>query len=216
MKIYLDSADIEIIERYIYEYGLDGFTCNPSICAKQKVNIESLLKLGIKTTSFFQVIETTLEGMFRDVDKILSINPNAVIKVPVTREGLKAIKVLSKKGVPVLATAIYSLSQAIMAMKAGARYIAPYVNRISDNGGDGVLVVLEMLEVIRNQNLDCEIVAASFKNIHQVNQLIKAGVHSVTVPIEIFEKMIESDLANSAVNKFNQDWLDEYKLKSFL
>jgi len=216
MKIYLDSADTEKIEYYIHEYGLDGFTCNPSICAKQNVDIESLVKFGCKTTSFFQVIETTVDGMLKDVSKIHAINPNAIIKIPVTPEGLKAIRVLTNKGIHVLATAIYSVSQAIMAMKAGAQYIAPYVNRISDNGNDGVAVVIEMLDVIRNQNLECEIVAASFKNIQQVTQLLKAGVHSVTLPVDIFEKMIESDLANSAVTKFNQDWLDTYGLESFL
>lgn len=216
MKIYLDSADIEKIELYINEYGLDGFTCNPSICAKQKVDLKLLLNTGSKTTSFFQVIETSLEGMLKDAHKILAINPNAIIKIPVTKEGLRTIRNLSKKGVPVLATAIYSVSQAIMAMKSGAGYIAPYVNRISNTGSDGVAVVIEMLDIIRSQNLKCEIVAASFKNIHQVTQLIKAGVHSVTIPIEIFEKMIQSDLADSAVAKFNEDWFGTYGLRSFL
>lgn len=215
MKIYLDSADVVIIDKYMNEYGLDGFTCNPTICARQMVNLDDLLRLGNLTTSFFQVISVSCDGMVIDAREILSKNPNAIIKVPVTREGLKAIKILTRDGVKVLATAIYTVSQAIMAMKAGAQYIAPYVNRISDNGADGVEVVSDMLDIIKRQNLKCEIVAASFKNISQVTSLIQLGVHSVTVPIDIFEKLIHSELAEVTVSQFTNDWFKAYNRYKF-
>lgn len=215
MKIYIDSADINIIESSIRDFRLNGFTCNPSICSKQNADIDALLEIGKSTRSFFQVISKTKEGILIDARNILSKNPNAIVKIPVTSEGLKAISLLSSEGVIVLATAIYSVSQAIMAMKAGAQFIAPYVNRISDNGSDGIKVVSDMLEIIQNQHLNCEIVAASFKNVHQVTSLIQLGVHSVTVPVDILQKLVDSNLTREAVDQFSMDWLKVYGKDQF-
>lgn len=215
MKIYIDSADISIIESSLRDFRLDGFTCNPSICAKKNVDIDALLEVGKSTRSFFQVVSKTKEGILIDARKILSKNPDAIVKIPVTTEGLKAISLLSSKGVIVLATAIYSVPQAIMAMKAGAHFIAPYVNRIFDNGLNGIEVVADMLMIIQNQGLDCEIVAASFKNVHQVTSLIQLGVHSVTVPVDILQKLVDSKLTREAVDQFSMDWLKVYGREQF-
>jgi len=211
MKIYLDSADIAKLTKYVEPYGLTGFTCNPSICVKSQVDLEQLLKLLPNKVGFFQVIAEDYQGILDDAQRILAVRPHAVIKIPVTSEGLKAIHHLAQQGVPVLATAIYTTLQALLAAQAGAQYVAPYTNRISDQGSDGVTVVLDIVRAFKNHNINCEVVAASFKNLNQINELLVGGVHSVTIPIDLFEKMLNNQQTNQSVNDFSSDWLKYYK-----
>lgn len=211
MKIYLDSANIQAIEEAYAIYPIDGFTTNPSLCAKEGVDVETLLNFGIGKTSFYQVLALDTEGMLEEASAIRSIDRDAIIKIPATRAGFMAIKRLTTENVPVLATAIYSLPQAILAIQAGAPYIAPYVNRISDSGQDGVEVVLDILTFIQNHNFKCEIIAASFKNLNQITRLLEAGVHSVTIPNDLFLKWIQSDQADAAVAQFTDEWTNTYQ-----
>lgn len=214
MKIYLDSANIQAIEEAYAIYPIDGFTTNPSLCAKEGVDIETLLHFGIGKTSFYQVLALDMLGMLEEAAAIRAIDRDAIIKIPATRTGFMVIKQLTNENVPVLATAIYSLPQAILAIQAGAPYIAPYVNRISDSGQDGVEVVLSILDFIKHQNFKCEIIAASFKNLNQITRLLEAGVHSVTIPNDLFLKWMQSDQADAAVAQFTSDWMKTYQRKS--
>ncbi len=216
MKIYLDTANIEKLEGYLGAYNLDGFTCNPTICARDNADIDKLLTIVPDKMAFYQVTQEDYQGILEDADKILAARSNAIIKIPVTADGLKAIKTLTEKGVPVLATAIYTCLQGILAAQAGAQYLAPYTNRMSDMGNDGVKVVLELVAAIKNQGLNTEVVAASFKNLSQLNDLLVGGCHSVTIPVDLFEKMISNDLTSSSVKSFSKDWENCYNRKTFL
>lgn len=211
MKIFLDSANISKLNQYVPAYGLDGFTCNPTICAKDNADMAELFKTLPDSTAFYQVIAEDYAGILADAKKIREYRPNAIIKVPVTADGLRAIKTLTSQGIPVLATAIYTTLQALLAAQAGAQFVAPYTNRISDNGNDGVRVVLEIVEAIERQELDCQVVAASFKNLGQINDLLVGGCHCVTITLDLFEKMIDNNLTINAVKEFANHWEKQYQ-----
>jgi len=206
MEIYLDTANTDYIEKYLVPYNLSGVTCNPSILAKDKQDWEVLAQLvkGDKKL-FVQVLATDTEGMVKEALKLRE-KYDIIIKVPCSSEGYKAMVQLKKAGVPILATAIYSPLQAILAAQCGVDYVAPYVNRMSDSEQDGVEIVSNIQQAFDLQGLDCKIVAASFKNLNQISTLLIMGVYAVTLPVDLFEKMIANPLTEAAVVNFTKDW----------
>ena len=206
MELYLDTANIEVINRAIAVYPLSGITCNPSIVVNDKASIEDLCSLDSNLKVCIQVIGETVEDMMADANKILALRPNVIVKVPVTPVGYQVLHVLSKKGIPTLATAIYNVAQALFAAQCGATYLAPYVNRICENDTDGVQTVIDMHHALRNQGLKTKIIAASFKNLHQVSRLLAAGVDAVTVAPDLFFKWIDNQDTRRAVDRFTSDW----------
>lgn len=212
MKLIIDDANINSI-RNIYEYyPIDGVTSNPSILSKAGRNPYENLKeirefIGQDADLHVQVVSTNYEGMLEDADRILKeLGNNTFIKVPVTREGLKAIKVLSSKGVNVTATAIYTSMQAYLAGKAGAKYVAPYVNRIDNMGFDGIHVAKEINDIFKANNINCEVLAASFKNSKQVLELAKYGIGASTVSPDVIEGLLKIDAVTAAVDVFTKDF----------
>lgn len=205
MKLYLDSAELETICKYMDWYQLDGVTSNPSILKKSNCTLEAFLST-IPSTCFAQVIQTSYEGMLEDAEKILSFRKDTIIKVPVTREGLHVIGTLHQRGVRTLATAIYHANQAILAAKCGADYVAPYVNRMCDLELDGVETTLAIQAAFRASNIKCEVVAASFKNLSQIQQLLVNGIDAVTIPLDLFDKMLDFPYTKEAVQGFAKDW----------
>lgn len=220
MIYMIDTANIEEIKDAIEFYPLHGVTTNPTILAKEKKDPIALLKeirtiIGTETMIHAQVLSTSAEGMIQDAEYLKqNIGGNLYIKIPVTKEGIKAIKTLKAQGYNITATAIFTAQQGLMASIAGADYIAPYVNRIDNLSGDGVGVVGSLIDMIKKYNLSTKVLAASFKNVQQVHEISNLGGHSVTVSKEIFDKMLEHPMTDWSVNKFIEDWGKSFMRKS--
>jgi fructose-6-phosphate aldolase 2 len=208
MKIYLDSSDTEKIKEYVEALNLSGVTSNPSILKKDKSTVSKFIEAVPKGyTLFVQAVARDYEGILEDAHKIVSMREGTVVKVPVTKDGLKAIAKLHKEGIKTLGTAIYSAEQAILAANCGAEYVAPYVNRMCDLEMDGVQIALDIQNAFRNGNINCEVVAASFKNLFQIKTLLVNGIDAVTIPVDLLEKILTHQSTISAVDQFEKDWL---------
>lgn len=222
MIYMIDTANIEEIKDAIEFYPLHGVTTNPTILAKEKKDPIALLKeirsiVGNETMIHAQVLSTSAEGMIKDAEYLKQhIGGNLYIKIPVTKEGIKAIKILKAQNYNITATAIFTAQQGLMASVAGADYIAPYVNRIDNLSGDGIGVVASLIKMIKEYNLSTKVLAASFKNVQQVNEISKIGGHSVTVSKEIFDKMLEHPMTDWSVDKFIEDWEKSFMRKSLI
>ena len=215
MELILDTGNIEQIKDMNEYLVLDGITTNPSIVAREKKDFRELISeidsvVGKDMPIHAQVISTDYEGIMEEARLINGLRENMYVKVPVTKEGLKAIKNLSKEGIKTTATAIFTAHQGFLAAKAGASYVAPYVNRIDNISGNGVEVVSNLINIIDMYGFDTKVVAASFKNAQQVIELMNCGVHSCTVPYDICSKMIEHPLTGWSVDKFIDDWEETF------
>lgn len=208
MKIYLDSADTKNVCDYLSWYHLDGVTSNPSILLKNNCQLSAFLQAipeGIPC--FAQVIQPTYDGILADAQAILALRSDTIIKIPVSKVGLRAIQTLHQQGVKTLATAIYHANQAFLAAKCGADYVAPYVNRICDLEQDGVQVALDIQKAFRTNKIECEVIAASFKNLTQIRELLVEGIDAITIPLDLFEKLLCAPTTIEAVNNFKDDWM---------
>lgn len=212
MKFIIDDADIAKIKEIYSVFPVDGVTTNPSILAKSQQNPFVVLRkirefIGAGAELHVQVVATDVVGMLADARRIQKeLGEQTFIKVPVTREGLKAIKALSKQGANITATAIYTAMQAYLAGKAGAHYTAPYVNRIDNLGADGVQAAKDMHDIFRKNNLKTEVLAASFKNSQQVLELCKYGIGAATIAPDVIEGLIKNDSVSMAVKAFTEEF----------
>ena len=212
MKLLIDDANLAKI-KHIYEYyPIDGVTTNPSILAKSGQNPYQVLKairtfIGDKAELHAQVISRDAEGMIEEAYKMAEIlGKNTYIKVPTIPEGLKTMKVLSAKGFKITATAIYTPMQAYLAAKAGAHYAAPYVNRIDNLGADGIASTKMIQDIFDNNGFKTQILAASFKNSNQVQELCAYGVGAATVAPDVIEGLIKNACVTTAVEDFIRDF----------
>ena len=221
MKLVIDTADIEAIKDLNELLNVTGVTTNPSIIVKSGRKSEDVINDLVNVLSpeqliFIQVVKTDFEGIMEEAKYINSLREkNMVVKIPVTHEGLKAIKECKRLGIKTLATAIYSANQGFMAAMNGADFLAPYVNRM-DNFGNGVQEVIDLIDMLELNELPTEIVAASFKNTRQVHELIQAGIHSVTIPTDVAYNMIDHPATYSAVDNFSKDWEKAYGRNSLV
>ena len=212
MKILIDDADLEKIREIYGVYSVDGVTTNPTILAKTGKPPFEILKgireyIGQEAELHVQVVAGYAEGMLEDARRILKeLGENTYIKVPTTREGLKAMKLLSSKGVKITATAIYTPMQAFLAAKAGSSYAAPYVNRIDNLGADGIETVKKIHDIFQNNGLKTEVLAASFKNSQQVLELCAYGIGAATIAPDVIEGLIKNDAVTAAVGAFTKDF----------
>lgn len=213
MEFMLDTANIADIKKFEKIIPLAGVTSNPSI-VKNEGNIEffSHMKqirqiIGDDKSLHVQVVATDYEGMLKDAETILAkIDKNVFVKVPVSEEGLKVIKELKKRGVNVTATAIYTKFQAYLAIAAGADYIAPYFNRMENLNIDPREAIAEMAKEISRTNSQTKILAASFKNVGQVNAALENGAHSATMGVDIIKSAFAMPSIEKAVVDFTSDW----------
>lgn len=216
MIYMLDTANLNSIRKAFDIYPITGVTTNPTIISKEDRDFIGLLKeireiIGEDTMLHAQVIGKSAEDMIKEAKYLNeTIGGNFYVKIPVTKEGIKAIRVLSKEGINITATAIFTAQQALMAAVSGAKFVAPYVNRIDNISGNGVEVVKDIIEELKLYNLDCKVLAASFKNVQQVQDLSRNGVHSVTVNPDIMDKMLEHPLTDWSVDQFINDWEKVY------
>lgn len=216
MIYILDTANLQEIKRAYEFYPMEGVTTNPSIISKEKGDFIKILKnireiIGNDSMLHAQVLSLKAEDMIEEAKYIAEqVGGNIYIKIPVTPEGIKAIKILSKEGYKITATAIFTAQQALIAAKAGAYFVAPYVNRIDNISGNGVEVVGEIIELLEFNNLNTKVLAASFKNVQQVNDVALRGCQSVTVGSDIMDKLIEHPLTELSVKQFINDWENVY------
>lgn len=213
MEFMLDTANLTEIKKYHETVPLVGVTTNPSILTKEgEINLFNHLKqiraiIGPKSSLHVQVVSEDFEGMMKDARTILEqVDRDVYIKVPVSEEGLKVIKALKSEGVNVSATTIYTKMQGYLAIAAGADYIIPYYNRMENQNIDPAKVLEDLANIIDRTNSSCKILAASFKNVGQVNKALEVGTHAVTVGADVFEQTFLMPAINKAVTDFTKDW----------
>lgn len=220
MKIVIDSANAEKIRQLNEYFPIDGVTTNPSIIVKEKKPFLLLLQeirgvIGDEKELFVQAVADKAEEIVEEAIGITKALAGPVlIKVPVTAEGIKAIKLLKEEGIRTLATTVYTPMSAFVAAKAGAEYVAPYVNRIDNLTGNGVQVVAEITRIFIAHSLPCKVLAASFKNVQQLHQVCLAGAHGVTAAPELIQGLIEHPSVASDVEKFKEEWMGQYGKES--
>lgn len=220
MELIIDSSNIEQIKELNDLLTITGVTTNPTILTKSGREAMYVVKdlcevLSEDQLLFIQTVQTSFEGIMEEAKKISSIrNKNMYVKIPVTHEGLRAIKECKKLGIHTLATAIYTADQAFLAAMNGAEYLAPYTNRMC-NYGDGVQDVKDLIEMLRVNHMPAKVIAASFKNTYQVHELIKAGIQAVTVPCDVLYQMIDHPGTKIAVGEFSVNWQRAYNRNTF-
>lgn len=222
MIYILDTADIEAIKHCNEFYPLAGVTTNPSIISKENTEFWKLVKeireiIGKDKMLHVQTVQTKAEKIVEEA-KLLKkeLGGEFYVKIPICEEGLKATMELRKLGIGVTMTAIFTPAQALIAAKAGASFVAPYVNRLDNIIGDGTEVVAQIVELLENYDLDCKVLAASFKNAEQVHKCSLYGCHSVTVSADILKTIISHPMTDSAVLGFENDWKSVYGDKTIL
>ena len=215
MEFVLDTADMDAIKELDELLTIAGVTTNPTIIAKsgrapEEVISDLVAYLRPDQKLFIQAVSTSTEGILEEARAICGLRPkNTYVKIPVTRAGLKAIKAAKAEGLGVLATAIYSADEAFLAALNGADYLAPYVNRMC-NYGDGVGQVVDLIRMLAAQGMDTKVMAASFKNVEQVHELIAAGIQAVTVQPPVVHAMIDHPGTEIAVGEFTESWKKAY------
>ncbi|KAA9014221.1 transaldolase family protein [Niallia endozanthoxylica] len=218
MRLYIDSADVKQIALLNEYFPIAGVTTNPSILVKENRPYLEVLReireiIGEEKELFVQAIGDTAEEIVEEAKFINNELPgNVIVKIPVTDEGLKAIKRLTEENIPTLATTIYTAFQALMAAMAGAKYVAPYVNRIDNLTGNAVNVVAEIAKLYKTYQFETEILAASFKNVQQVHAVCLVGAHTVTVGPDLIEKFIAFPATPADVTEFKNQWQKAYGL----
>ncbi|MDU5914215.1 MAG: fructose-6-phosphate aldolase [Anaerococcus vaginalis] len=209
MKFFLDTANIEEIKR-VNDLGIcDGVTTNPSIIKKEGKDFEEVVKEICKLVDGPVSAEVTsydCKGMVEQARILSKWAENIVVKIPMTEEGLKAINILSKEKIKTNCTLIFSVSQGLMAMKAGATYISPFMGRIDDMGESGAKLVSELRDVIDIYGYDSKIIAASIRHIGHLEEAALAGAHIATIPGNLFEKLWSHPLTDAGIESFKKDW----------
>jgi len=209
MKIFIDTANIEQIKE-VNSWGiLDGVTTNPSLIAKEKKDFATIVNEICEVVDgpiSVEVISLKAEGMFAEGMKLAAVNENIVIKVPMTEEGLKATKLLSNEGVSVNMTLIFSANQALLAAKAGARYVSPFVGRLDDVGQDGMALVSDIMDILDNYDYDTEVIVASVRDPIHVTDAARMGAHIATIPFDVLKKMFKHPLTDIGIERFLKDW----------
>ncbi|WP_032094031.1 fructose-6-phosphate aldolase [Necropsobacter rosorum] len=220
MEFYLDTADVKAVKRLSRILPINGVTTNPSIVAKEKRPLFDILTemqdiLGEKGQLFAQTLSRDADKMVEEALRLHEKFPAIVVKVPSTGEGLAAIKALTKHNVPTLGTAVYGAGQGFLAALAGAKYIAPYVNRIDAQGGNGVETVAELQTLLDLHVPHSIVLAASFRTPRQVLDCMLAGCKSITVGTDVAELFLTDPAVFAALDKFDSDWLSVFGKMAF-
>ena len=232
MLFLIDTANLEAIKRVCEFYPVAGVTTNPTIVSREKADFRNLIYsireiIGPDKMLHVQTTATEAHDIVKEAEMIKEVvGGNFYLKIPITREGVKATKMCKDKGIGVTMTAIFTQPQALMAASAGADFVAPYINRLDNIVSDGVNVVHEIVDIFRAYNLntkvhrllteaqvDCKVLAASFKNVEQVHKVSLTGAYSVTINPELFDMLIYHPLTYYAIDDFTKDWESVYKEK---
>ena len=209
MQLFLDGSDIDKIRKYCGVGLIDGVTTNPSIILKSGKNmIEVISELaGIVSGSVSaEVSALDSDTMVQEGIKLAEIAENVTVKLPITWDGLKACKTLSNKGISVNMTLCFSSSQALLAAKAGAEYVSPFIGRLDDLNLEGIDLISDIKLIYSHYKFSTKILAASIRTTNHVKQCARLGADVATIPLDVFEKLIKHPLTDSGLNQFTADW----------
>ena len=209
MRFFLDTANVEEI-REVAQFGLlDGVTTNPSLIAKEKQNIHSVIREICEIVDgpvSAEVIGTTAPEMIAEGRVLGALASNVVVKVPMTIEGLKAVHALSQDDIPTNVTLVFSANQALMAARAGAVFVSPFVGRLDDISEDGIHLVKTITDIFAIHDIDTEVIAASIRHPMHVTQAALAGAHIATVPYKVLLSLVKHPLTDAGIQRFLDDW----------
>ena len=211
MKFFIDTANVDDIRKANDMGVICGVTTNPSLIAKEGRDFTEVIK---EITSIVdgpisgEVKATTVdaEGMIKEGREIAAIHPNMIVKIPMTVEGLKAVKVLSKEGIKTNVTLIFSANQALLAARAGATYVSPFLGRLDDISSPGIELIENIVQIFGNYDISTEIIAASIRNTVHVTECALAGADIATVPYAVIEQMTKHPLTDQGIAKFQEDY----------
>lgn len=209
MKLFLDTANLEDIKKYASWGLVDGVTTNPSLIAKEGVDFEKRIKeitRIIKGPVSAEVISNDAKEMIREGKKFATWAKNIYVKCPMTPEGLIATQVLTKEGIRMNMTLVFSAAQALLAAKAGAAFVSPFIGRVDDMGQDGMELIEEIVQMYANYNFKTEVLVASIRSPRQVAEAAMIGANICTVPAKIYEQLVKHPLTDNGLEKFLADW----------
>ena len=209
MKIFIDSGNLKEIESLVPLGIIDGITTNPSLLAKEPGDYREILKKIcqiVKGPTSAEVVATDAEGMIRQGRELAAIDEHIVVKVPFTREGVKACKALSSEGLRVNVTLIFSPTQALLAAKVGATYVSPFVGRLDDIATSGMNLISEIVEIFENYQFTTEILVASTRGPMHIVEAARMGADICTCPAAVIEAMFKHPLTDIGLEKFLKDW----------
>ena len=209
MKFFIDTANFDDIKA-AYEMGfIAGVTTNPSLIVKEKRDLHEVIQQIadlLEGPVSAEVIATTAPEMVKEAHELIKLGDNVVIKVPMTAEGLKAVSILSKEGIKTNVTLIFSANQALLAARAGATYVSPFVGRVDDISMDGIQLIEDIAEIFMVHNIATEIIAASVRTPMHMTQCAKAGAHIATVPFNVLQQSLKHPLTDAGLARFLADW----------
>jgi len=209
MKFFIDTANIEEIKEGLKLGMVDGVTTNPSLIAKEKKGFDDVVKEILKSVEgpvSLEVVSMEAKAMFEEGKKLAQLGSNVVIKVPLCTEGLKATKMFADAGIDVNETLIFSPLQALMAAKAGARYVSPFVGRLDDIAHDGMELVEQILTIFDNYGFETEVIAASIRHPRHVLDAAMMGADIATIPFKVIKQLAQHPLTDRGIEMFLADW----------
>lgn len=209
MEIFLDSANLTEI-RDVAPYGVvSGVTTNPTLVAREKGDFRQIvteISGLIAGPVSAEVLAPDTAGMLAEARQLAGIRDNIVIKIPMTPDGIKCLPVLAREGIRTNVTLVFSANQALLAARAGAAFVSPFVGRLDDIGADGMVLVREIVEIFHRHHLATQVIAASIRHPEHVLAAAKVGSHIATIPYRVFQQMFKHPLTEIGVAKFAQDW----------
>lgn len=209
MRFFLDTANINDIKEANSLGVISGVTTNPSLIAREKRDLKETLKeiaSIIDGPISGEVISSNYEGMIKEGEELSKIHKNIVVKIPMTRDGLKAVSYLSKKNIKTNVTLIFSASQALLAARAGATYVSPFLGRLDDIGCNGMILIKDIREIFSIHNIKTEIIAASVRHPIHIIESAKFGANIATIPPAVLDNLIKHPLTDIGIEKFIKDW----------
>lgn len=217
MELYVDIADLDVVRAVAEYFPIDGFTTNPKILTQSWRSVQEMMpeyKAFVEERNlkiFFQVTGETAEQMFSQAKSLQEyFGKHFVVKIPAVKEGYRAVRMCKEAGIPVLVTVVHSVMQAMMAAKAGADYVAPYVSHMDNLGADGVGSVAQMLAVFENGGYPCKVLGASFRTVDQLQRLAVAGCQAVTIRPEMFDALIAHPSTAESMASFRTVWWETF------
>ncbi|EAE8946359.1 fructose-6-phosphate aldolase [Listeria monocytogenes] len=209
MRFFIDTANVEEIKKANRMGFIAGVTTNPSLVAKEGRDFNEVIQ---EITSIVdgpisgEVVSLEADEMIAEGRVIAKIHPNMVVKIPMTGEGLAAVKVLTEEGIKTNITLVFSATQALLAARAGATYVSPFLGRLDDIGDDGLVLIRDIADIFEIYGIPTEIISASVRHPIHVIECAKAGADIATVPFKVFEQMLKHPLTDSGIDKFLADW----------
>jgi len=209
MKFFLDTANLNEI-REVAGWGiLDGVTTNPTLMAKEKMNFADLIKEICKIVAgpvSVECVAVKAQDIIEEGRRLARLAPNIVVKIPITKDGLKATRLLSQEGIGVNTTLVFSPTQALLAAKAGSRFVSPFIGRLDDISQEGMDLIREILSIYENYDLRTEVIVASIRHPRHVVEAALLGAHIATIPFAVMDKLLAHPLTDIGIDKFLKDW----------